>query len=75
MGLRMLDRSRLGDSGGDVRQSRAGQHLHQGNRAPDGDAPPANRHAQAETGDGHASTAYGDAATDVDSQTAAHRHA
>ena len=46
VGLRMLDRSRLGDSSGDVRQSRAGQHLHQGNRAPDGDAPTAHRHAQ-----------------------------
>ena len=63
MGLRMLDRSRLGESGRDFRQSRAGQHLHQGNRAPDGDAQASHRHAQAETGDGDAKTANGDAAS------------
>ena len=38
MGLRMLDRSRLCETGRDIRQSRAGQNLYQGERASDVDA-------------------------------------
>ena len=66
----MLDRSRLGDSGRDFRQSRTGQHLHQGSRASDGDAQAFNRHAQDETGYGDSKTADGDAASDSDSKAA-----